>query len=286
MKKLTISFLKNNLGMNEDDAKLVMEAQRKFPSILAEEGQGFCLDGRLLHSELGVSKAFATWIKINLGSVDAKENKDYTVSLQGIAQFNQKEIENMSPQKRSSYRITEEYHLTLDIAKEICMITGLSSQTGDKLRENSKLVRMYFIKLEKAIKDGIEWEKLRFPQKQGYKEMCKIIDTNYVENHPGIEKTPNHAYSNEANMINKALLGYSAKKLKDILEVEQKDITRDNLQLECNKALLELQILNGSLILNNIDYKARKVMIENTCKSRFEDLKNRFNKVFAKDMVT
>lgn len=272
MKKFTKAFLKNNLGFNEDEAKIVMTAQRKFPSILVEEGQGLCLDGRLLHSELGVSKAFATWIKINLQNVDAKAGKDFKVfSLQG--------------NNSKGGRPTEEYKLTLDIAKEICMITGLSSQTGDELRENSKLVRKYFILMEKAIKNSIEWEKLRFPQKQGYKEMCKIIDANYLENHPDVKKAPNYVYSNEANMINKALLGYSAKKLKTILEVEQKDATRDNLQLECNKAILELQILNGSLILNNMDYTTRKVMVENTCKIRFSDLRNRFNKVFDRDIA-
>jgi phage anti-repressor protein len=263
MNKFTLKFLKNNLGMNEDDARLVMEAQRKFPSIMVEDREGFCVNARMQWKELGQPHGeFNKWVDRKLITQNYKKNKDFSKVDRFV------EVGNLK-------RPQVDYNLTLNCAKKIAM------------RENTvngDLVCDYFIKLEKAIKDGIEWEKLRFPQKQGYKEMCKIIDTNYLENHLGIEKTPNHVYSNEANMINKALLGYSAKKLKAILEVEQKDITRDNLQLECNKALLELQILNGSLILNNINYTARKVMIENTCKSRFVDLKNRFNKTFAKDM--
>lgn len=264
MKKFTISFLKNNLGMNEVDTELVMEAQRKFPSIMIEDREGLCVNARTLWQELGKPHGeFNKWIERKLLNQNYRENKDFSKSDRFV------EVGNLK-------RPQVDYALTLNCAKKIAM------------RENTvygDLICDYFIKLEKAIKDGIEWEKLRFPQKQGYKEMCKIIDANYLETHPDIKKAPNYVYSNEANMINKALLGYSAKKLKTILEVEQKDATRDNLQLECNKALLELQILNGSLILNKMDYKARKVMVENTCKIRFSDLRNRFNKVFDRDIA-
>ena len=264
MNKFTENFLKNNLSMNEEDARLVMEAQRKFPSIMLEDREGFCTNARTLWKELGQPHGeFNKWVERKLLTQNYKENKDFSKVDRFV------EVGNLK-------RPQVDYILTLNCAKKIAMRENTAS--GD-------LVCDYFIKLEKAIKDGIEWENLRFPQKQGYKEMCKIIDANYLENHPDIEKTPNHVYSNEANMLNKSLFGYSAKKLKSILEVEQRDITRDSLQLECNRALLELQILDGSLILNNIDYKARKVMIENTCKSKFMDLRNRFNNIFAKDMA-
>ena len=284
MNKFTKAFLVNSLNFNEDEAKIVMKAQRQFPSILAEEGQGFCLDGRLLHSELGVSKAFSTWIKTNLENVDAEENENYTVSFKGNAQFTQEEIENMSSQKRSSYGITEEYKLTLDIAKEICMVTGLSSHnTGDKLRENSKLIRKYFILMEKAIKKGIKWEEVRHPEKKSYKKMCEALEKNYMETHDG-KKAPNYIYSNNADMLNLALFGYKSKKMKSVLDVEYNNNLRDNLQIESNKALDELQTMNDNLIISSLDYQKRKMIIETTCQAKFIDLKVKVVTEFNKEL--
>lgn len=284
MNKFTKAFLVNSLNFNEDEAKVVMKAQRQFPSILSEEGQGFCLDGRLLHSELGVSKAFSTWIKTNLENVDAEENDDYTVSFKGNAQFTQEEIENMSSQKRSSHGITEEYKLTLDIAKEICMVTGLNSHnTGEKLRKNSKLIRKYFILMEKAIKKGIRWEEVRHPEKKSYKKMCEELEKNYVATHDG--KKPNFTlYSNNADMLNRALFGYSSKQMKVVKEVEYNNSLRDNLQIETNKALDELQTMNTNLVISNLDYQKRKMIIETTCQAKFMDLKVKVVTEFNKEL--
>lgn len=283
--KLKKAFLINSLNFEEEEAKLVMKAQKQFPSVLAEDGQGFCLDARMLHRELGVSKAFSTWIKTNLENVDAKENEDFSVSLQGIAQFTQKEIENMSSQKRSSYGITEEYHLTLDIAKEICMVTGLSSQTGEKLRENSKLIRKYFILMEKAIKRGINWEQVRHPEKKSYKIMCATLEKKYMETHDG--KKPNFTlYSNNADMLNRALFGYSSKQMKVVREVEYNDSLRDNLQIKANDALDELQTMNNNLVISKLDYQTRKMMIENTCQAKFMDLRVKVVTEFNKELAT
>lgn len=273
MNKFTKAFLTNSLGFNEDETKIVMKAQRQFPSILAEEGQGFCLDGRLLHSELGVSKAFSTWIKTNLENVDAEEGKDFDVSFKGNVDLSQKKIKTMSLQQRSRRGITEEYKLTLDIAKEICMVTGLSSHnTGDKLRENSKLIRKYFILMEKAIKKGIKWEEVRHPEKKSYKKMCQNLEKNYMETHDG-KKANFTLYSNNADMLNRALFGYSSKQMKVVREVEYNDSLRDNLQIEANEALSELQIMNSNLAISNLDYQKRKTIIETTCKAKFMDLR-------------
>ena len=58
--------LVNKLGMTQQDAEMVMKAQKMFPEILEMGGGGFCVDGRTLHEQLCVADKFSDWIKSNL----------------------------------------------------------------------------------------------------------------------------------------------------------------------------------------------------------------------------
>jgi len=173
--------------------------------------------------------------------------------------------------------------LSLDIAKEIAMIAGATNRANEKLKENSKLIRKYFIKLESAIKKMSNWVIIREPQRQGYKEMCATIDRKYRELNEN--KEPNkYAYSNNADMMNVSLFGHKSKVMKDILEVEQNCPLRENLRSEANHALYQLQLLNMSLLESNLDMATRKVIIENTCNSRFLDMRVKFISEFHADI--
>lgn len=44
-----------------------------------------------------------------------------------------------------------EYILKLDIAKEICMVTGIAPRTNDETKKLSKKFRQYFIQVEKKL---------------------------------------------------------------------------------------------------------------------------------------
>ncbi|WP_231147879.1 antA/AntB antirepressor family protein [Clostridium botulinum] len=79
------------------------------------------VDGRELWNGLGVRKEFATWIKNNLQSVDAIEHTDFEV-----LSFKENNLEGGRP--------TQEYILTLNIAKEICMVAGASSKANKELK--------------------------------------------------------------------------------------------------------------------------------------------------------
>jgi len=286
MNRFTNAFLTNSLNLNKEETKLVMDAQRKFPSILIEECEGICLDARELHKELGVSKAFTTWIKTNLESIDAQEVKDYSISFKGKLDTSMPTadiLKNMLPQQRGGYGISTEYKLTLDIAKEICMVTGLNPNANDKLKQNSKLCRKYFILMEKAIKKGIDWGKIREPQKESYKIMCSALEKQYIKAHNG--KNPNKfLYTNNADMLNIALFGYKSKKMKEVLEVEYEYSLRDNLKLESNKALDEMQTLNTNLVILDEDYATRKNKIEIICKAKFEKLRINIAKEFVEEL--
>ncbi|MFN1845157.1 antA/AntB antirepressor family protein [Clostridioides difficile] len=119
------------------------------------------VNGRELWEGLGVKQDFSDWMKKNLENVDAVENTDYF----------------RLPFKREANNATLlEYIIKLEIAKEICMIAGISPRASKELRENSKKYRKYLIDVEKKyqkIKETLDTSKLS-PDLQMFK---KIFDT-------------------------------------------------------------------------------------------------------------
>ena len=65
-KVFTEEELKEKLGMGQEDIKVVLEYQDKFPELLQDKGEGFCINGRKLHEQL---------------VEDVKINKDKTIYL-------------------------------------------------------------------------------------------------------------------------------------------------------------------------------------------------------------
>ena len=260
MKKFTKKDLINKLGMSEERAKLIMKAQNEFPELLTSEGEGFIIDGRFLFEKLRLNETktkFVDWIKTNLENTGMEEEEDFI---------------RFKTKNPNGGRPSEEYTLTLECAKEIAMVTGATPRMNKETKELSKLCRKYFIYLEEAIKDMDNWMIIREPEKQGHKEMCEIIDKQYQKTHEG-EKPNFYIYTNNSDMLNLCLFGYKSKQMKSILDVEYSESLRDNLVSEANKCLYELQQLNSNLLLSNLDFKTRKLIIENTCKERYMDIR-------------
>lgn len=96
------------------------------------------VSARELHEGLKIKQDFSDWIKKQLESVDAIENDDFS----------------RFPFKREGNNATLiEYVLTVDIAKEICMVVGVSPRTNEETRKLSKQFRKYFIECEKIAKN-------------------------------------------------------------------------------------------------------------------------------------
>lgn len=96
------------------------------------------ISARELHEKLDVQQDFSDWIKKQLESVDAIEDIDFTL-LKG-------KTSNIGG------RPSIEYVLKIDIAKEICMVEGVSPRTNDSTKALSKQFRKYFIECEKQLK--------------------------------------------------------------------------------------------------------------------------------------
>lgn len=105
------------------------------------------VSARELHEGLKVEKAFSTWIQLQLENVDAIENVDF---------FPLKE-------KSIGGRPSIDYVLTMDIAKEICMVIGAMPRTNDETKKLSKEFRKYFIQCEKKLKELSENSKPQLP---------------------------------------------------------------------------------------------------------------------------
>jgi len=87
------------------------------------------VNARELHKFLEVGKVFANWIKDRIEQYDFTENQDYVLTFAKTG-------------NRQNVKVTE-YHLTLDMAKELCMV---------ERNERGKQARSYFIECERRLK--------------------------------------------------------------------------------------------------------------------------------------
>ena len=165
---------------------IILEYNKALP-ILSEDGDGFCINARDLHSQLGIRDVYSRWIKNSLISIDAVKDVDYSHAFKRIGNYSDEEISNMSTNKRNSLGITDEYYLTLNCAKEIAMVIGVLPRISKDTKEKSKKARKYFIAIEKVLKKAIEWELIRKPEKKLYKEMCEELKLYMLRNFNKVE---------------------------------------------------------------------------------------------------
>lgn len=110
-----------------------------FELIKVEERDGNqAVNARELHHKLGSKYQFANWIQERIEKYGFVENQDYEVFK-----------ENLKNSKGG--RPIKEYALSLDMAKELCMIEN---------NEKGRMIRKYFIEVEKAARVKYEQEKL------------------------------------------------------------------------------------------------------------------------------
>lgn len=252
--------LKEQLKMNDTEIQIVLEYQRLFPELLQLEGKGFCIDARNLHSNLvenvkvnKVGTEFAKWIKRRINKYNFEENIDYKVIV--------KKDENSK-----GGRPKEEYTLTLDMAKQLCMIEN---------NERGNLCRRYFIIIERTFREHSDWIMTRLNEKQN----ANILKSKLGE--WASRKLDCYDIkaicAREFNMINKNLTGNTALEIKLKLGYLDK-ITRNHLTKEINEGINYIQEFDINLLECNIDFETRNNMILNICNSKYKKLKEEFNK--------
>ena len=88
-----------------------------------------------LHEGLEVGKKFTDWIKNRINKYGFEENEDYTI------------INNeVQSQNRERTYLEQDYIITIDMAKELCMVEN---------NETGRNIRRYFIEVEKRYRNII-----------------------------------------------------------------------------------------------------------------------------------
>lgn len=113
----------------------IFKGQQLIPIRENQIGQ-VIVSARDVHEFLKVQQDFSDWIKKQLEMISAKKDKEYSL-LKGET-------------SDTGGRPTTEYILTIDTAKEICMIAGIAPRTNEETKKLSKQARQYFIQIEKA----------------------------------------------------------------------------------------------------------------------------------------
>ena len=94
---------------------------------LIQQGENILVDARVLHKHLKSKQEFANWIKARIRDYGFKENEDFLTNLS----------------KSTGGRKAQDYHLTIDTAKELAML---------ERNEIGRAVRKFFIAEEKKLR--------------------------------------------------------------------------------------------------------------------------------------
>lgn len=106
------------------------------------------VNARELHQKLGNKRQFADWIKQRIEQYGFVENQDYEVFHKIVKNSNDVENQDFSSsdnfaKREKGGRSRVEYALSLDMAKELCMVEN---------NEKGRMIRKYFIEVEKKAR--------------------------------------------------------------------------------------------------------------------------------------
>ncbi|ELE3209029.1 antA/AntB antirepressor family protein [Campylobacter coli] len=198
-----------------------MELSIYFPHT---ELQGaFPANVKFLFYFLEIDTKFADWIKNRINHYDFIENQDYIIEL-----------------VYTKGRPRKEYYVTLDMAKELCMVEN---------NEKGRQARRYFIECEKRLKnlEQEQMQKLAFRQSLGYKSQLKQQKEKYENEIKALKYDLEQSKNNFKDKLNcilakNGLYAFDFKTFKNYalkLEKMLKDLKDD--ENKENKLLLRMQ---------------------------------------------
>ena len=166
------------------------------------------VNARELHAFLEVGKDFSTWIKDRISQFDFVEDVDF-VKTQDLSSPNLG-----SAKSRAQTKI--EYHLTLSMAKELCMV---------ERNEKGKQARQYFIECERVAKQKLTAQPALPSYSEALRQLADQIDHNkelqekIEQDKPKVEYCDQIVADNGSMTITKAakVIGYPPRKFKDYI---------------------------------------------------------------------
>lgn len=185
--------------LEDNEINTILEYQELLPVL--QQDNGNWINSETLYSQLGVSKKtkFVDWIKQQLNDLEAELENEYFVSKRKTSDI-------------KGGRPISDYFITVEIAKEIAMVSGAKGgRTGKELKERSKIARKYFIYIEKAFKNRVEWNSDR----DSTMIKCKALKGALLKYGKEITREiPNYFHNNkfiaEFCLLNEVIIGMTA----------------------------------------------------------------------------
>lgn len=254
-------------GLSGDEIATILEYQTLLP-ILQEENENW-ISARLLHNQLKVSRDFATWIKKQIDDMELLENVDY--KLDSPLKVNQNH--------KGGDRRSIDYLIQVSTAKEIAMVAGSKGgNTSKELKEMSKLVRKYFIVIEKAFKNRTNWNQYRKNTLINCKELRGALITKREELLNGVPEwiTNGNLYSIEFSLLNSVILGMSATQYRKEHNISSNEQIRNYFCEDQLDDVERLERYDAQLIISQeiYSYEERKQILQ----TEYNRVKNRKTK--------
>jgi anti-repressor protein len=150
-----------------------------FNGELDGRAQQLC-DARDLHAFLGVGRDFSNWIKGRIEQYGFVEGEDFSPVLGNRGAFDSPNSANQTS-ARGGDRRSIDYHLTLDMAKELAMV-----ENNDQGRQ----VRRYFIAMERQARESRGASYLSVSQQLAiHRQVPRLLAQLKAETAPAIRAT-------------------------------------------------------------------------------------------------
>jgi anti-repressor protein len=183
-------------SLSDNEINIILEYQEKLP--ILQQDNNKLINSRELHRQLNVNMKYADWIKQQFEDLDCKQEVGYFLS-------------NGKTSKKGG-RPTTDYHVTVEVAKNIAMIAGVKGgNTNPELKHLSKITRDYFIYIETAFKHRHEWN----TDRNGTIEMCKELRGALIRHEVRLRNSipkwfHGNQFSAEFSLLNEVIIGMSA----------------------------------------------------------------------------
>ena len=153
----------------------------------------------------------------------------------------------------------------MDKDATICLVTGYDANARMRIIKRWQELEneVAALKAQKAIR-----EQERQALKVEYKPMTDAIQIMLEEQQKEIHS---HHFSNEADMINRIILGCPAKKYRLEQGIGENESLRDYLTALEMKCFLELQRANTVYIMDGLEYQERKERLTSTFNKRWRE---------------
>lgn len=245
--------------LSDNEIATILEYQSLLP--ILQENKNNTISAKELHNQLKVSRDFSTWIKQQIEDLELVENIDYFID---------------SPLKGSGL---VDYQLKLSDAKEIAMLAGSKGgRTSEELKKMSKLVRKYFIAIEKAFKNRTNWNTNRKNTLINCKELRGALITKSDELLNGVPEwiTNGNLYSIEFSLLNTVILGMSATQYRREHNISSNEQIRNYFSEDQLDDVERLERYDAQLIISQeiYSYEERKQILQ----TEYDHVKNRKTK--------